>query len=133
MSLVWLDHVNIRTANLDTMVGFYRDVLGLMPGPRPSFSFNGAWLYCADKAAVHLVETSAAPVGGEPQIEHFAFRAEDLAGFLRTLETRGVSYRMAVVPGLKLRQVHVRDPDGNHVEVSFSSQEGEAFDACGAA
>ena len=34
-----------------------------------------------------------------------------------------VPYRVAVVPELDLRQVHVRDPDGNHVEISFAAEE----------
>lgn len=120
MALVWLDHVNIRTTNLEAMVRFYRDVLGLEPGERPPFSFGGAWLYCGDKAAVHLVKTIVPPVAGEPRIDHFAFRAERLDEFLARLKAHAVEYRMAVVPKTRLRQVHLSDPDGNHIEVSFA-------------
>lgn len=63
MSVDWLDHVNIRTANLDAMSRFYACVLGLQAGERPPFSVNGAWHYCADKPAVHLVEVPAPPAG----------------------------------------------------------------------
>ncbi len=130
MGLVWLDHVNIRTANLEAMVGFYRDVLGLEQGARPPFSFGGAWLYCGDKAAVHLVQTSAGAaatvkvtaVAGEPKIEHFAFRAEGLEQFVERLKAHDVEYRLTVVPKIGLRQVHVDDPDGNHIEVSFAPE-----------
>src|SRR3546814_9324164 len=76
MPLAYLDHVNIRTANLAAMTNFYRDVLGLELGPRPSFGFGGAWLYCGNRAAVHFVEQPKSPAGGDPRIEHFAFRAE---------------------------------------------------------
>ena len=77
-----LDHVNIRTANLAALRRFYSDVLGLKDGARPPFKFGGAWLYCGEQAAVHLVEVGQAPAGHQPRIEHFAFRAAGLADFL---------------------------------------------------
>jgi len=49
-----LDHVNIRTDDLDASTAFYRDIIGLEVGPRPSFSFAGAWLYHDGQAVVHL-------------------------------------------------------------------------------
>lgn len=123
MTLIALDHVNIRTADLAAMVSFYSDVLELAPGPRPPFSFNGAWLYCGANAAIHLVERAIPPREGEPHIEHFAFRAENLAAFLERLRIKQVPYQVNTVPGLGLRQVHVRDPDGNHIEIAFAAHE----------
>ena len=35
-----LDHVNVRTANLDGMVEWYGRMLGMHPGPRPDFPFR---------------------------------------------------------------------------------------------
>ncbi len=123
MPLVWLDHVNIRTANLEKMTRFYVDILGMEIGARPSFPFNGCWLYCGGRAAVHLVESSSTPAGIEPQIEHFAFRAQDMPTFLDKLKKHGIPYRMATVPDLELEQVHISDPDGNHIEVAFDTRE----------
>lgn len=123
MPLAWLDHVTVRTANLEAMTRFYKDVLGLYVGLRPPFAFNGAWLYCGDKAAIHLVETDVQPDGAEPRIEHFAFRAEGLADFVANLQHHNVSYRSATVPDIGLRQIHMYDPDGNHLEVTFPPNE----------
>ncbi len=123
MPLAWLDHVNIRTANFKAMVRFYTEVLALKPGARPSFQFNGAWLYCGDRAAVHLVERPEDLAGIEPQIEHFAFRAEGLTDFIAHLKCHEVPYRLATVPDMGLRQVHIHDPDGNHVEIAFLPNE----------
>jgi catechol 2,3-dioxygenase-like lactoylglutathione lyase family enzyme len=122
MPLCWLDHVNIRTANLEAMTRFYTDVLGLTLGPRPPFSFAGSWLYCGDRAAVHLV---ARPIdgGGPSRIDHFAFRAEGLKAFLAQLKSLQVPYRLALVPHLQLRQVNIADPDGNRIEVAFAPDE----------
>ena len=123
MPLIALDHVNIRTDRLAEMARFYGEVLGLQAGPRPPFSFNGQWLYCGERAAIHLVEVAEAPQTGAPRIEHFAFQAEGLAGFLRTLHEADVAHRIADVPGRDIRQVHLHDPDGNHVEVAFPADE----------
>ena len=125
MALVRLDHVNVRTANLEEMSRFYEETLGLEPGPRPQFRFDGRWLYCADRAVVHFVSTEAQPAGHEPRIEHFAFRARDYAAFVANLERLQVPYDVVDVPpgtGQELRQIFVRDPDGNRVEIGFDKR-----------
>ena len=119
MPLQRLDHVNIRTANLEAMTAFYRQVVGLELGERPPFSFSGAWLYLNDQAVLHLVETQAQPAGTEPRIEHFAFRATGLAQYMTRLDAASVEYRRSTVPATGLQQLHFQDPDGNHIEVGF--------------
>ena len=119
MPLERLDHVNIRTANLEAMTAFYRQVVGLELGERPPFSFSGAWLYLGDQAVLHLVETRAQPAGTEPRIEHFAFRATGLEEFVARLDASSVEYRRTTVPATEVEQVHFMDPDGNHIEVGF--------------
>ena len=123
MAVVRLDHVNIITANLDTLQGFYEDVLGLRTGDRPSFGVDGAWLYCGEIAIVHLVQAERQPSAGEPRLEHFALFADGLADFLGHLRDHNVAYDVAVVPGLGIRQVNIFDPDGNHIEVQFAADE----------
>lgn len=114
-----LDHVNLQTARLDEMTAFYRDIIGLRVGDRPDFAFPGAWLWLSDHAAVHLVGLDDNLHTREPQIEHFAFRCEDLKGFMGKCRQNGVPYYVRVVPGSNLRQVNVFDPDGNKVEMQF--------------
>ncbi len=123
MTLAALDHVNIHTARLGVLTDFYARVLGLRPGKRPPFDSSGAWLYCGDRAAVHLIEVTESPEVPAPRIEHFAFRAEGLAEFLAQLREFDVAYHTAVVPDFEIRQVHIRDPDGNHVEIAFGPEE----------
>ncbi len=124
MALIRLDHVNIRTGNLAAMTAFYEEVLGLTNGERPAFGFPGAWLYCGDVAAVHLIEvTEAAAPSGSLQLEHFAFAAKGLADFLTQLRRRGETYRIGVVPGLGIVQVNIHDPDGNHIHIDFDPAE----------
>lgn len=119
MTLSSLDHVNIRTANLAPMSAFYERVLGLNKGPRPPFSFGGAWHYCGGIAAVHLVEVRKAPAGKEPRLEHFAFRAKGMKTFLEKLRQEEIPFDIRVVPESGIQQVNVSDPDGNHIEIQF--------------
>jgi catechol 2,3-dioxygenase-like lactoylglutathione lyase family enzyme len=124
MPLVSLDHVNIRTANLAAMSDFYEDVLGLEKGPRPPFrGFDGAWHYCAGKAAVHLVEVDRPADVKETQIEHFAFRGNELSVFLEKLRERKIAFQVAIIPDVEIRQVNIYDPDGNHIEIQFAATE----------
>ncbi len=129
MALAALDHVTIRTARLGALTDFYARALGLQPGKRPPFGFEGAWLYCNGHAALHLVEVADSPeaplsqTSQAPRSEHFAFRAETLADFLAHLRELDIAYRTAVVPEFGIQQVHLRDPDGNHVEIAFAAGE----------
>ena len=125
MAIVWLDHVNIRTTNLEPMRSFYTDVIGLEDGPRPDFGFDGAWLYCGDKAAVHLVKTRREHAGEDPKLEHFAFRALDVADTIERIESHDVEYSIVDRPDIGVLQVNVYDPDGNHIELAFPPEESE--------
>ncbi|MEH6546709.1 MAG: VOC family protein [Sneathiella sp.] len=125
MQLGKLDHVNIRTANLDEMVAWYEDILGMTSGKRPPFQFPGAWMYIGDIAPVHLISVDETPDHDTLQIEHFAFSAQGLAGFLEKLEARGVDYELGRVPEFEILQVNVFDYDGNHIHIDFVGQETE--------
>lgn len=122
------DHVNIRTANLSTMIEWYADVLGFPTGPRPDFSFHGAWLYLGNLAVIHLIEVSEPPqVAGNIALEHFAFRATDMLGMRAHLDARGVAYSTDPVPGFPVVQINLHDPDGNHIHIDFDRAEYDAL------
>ena len=118
-----LDHVNIRTADVDRLADFYARILGLTRGPRPAFPFGGAWLYCGDRAVVHLVDAGEAPPRVyDPMtlgLSHFAFSATGLDAFLDRLRAAGVACHVGQLPGRPLTQVNLRDPDGNALHVDF--------------
>jgi catechol 2,3-dioxygenase-like lactoylglutathione lyase family enzyme len=122
MTLTAFDHVNIHTNNLDTMIDWYGDILGLRSGKRPNFAFPGAWMYLGDRAVVHLVDwTDTMQAGGDVTLEHFAFRATDMPAFLEKLSDRGIDYSIDPVPDFPIVQVNLFDPDGNHIHIDFDS------------
>ena len=101
MALAALDHVTLHTARLGELTDFYAKALGLRPGKRPPFGFDGAWLYCDGHAALHLVEVADSPEVPAPRIEHFAFRAENLADFLAHLRELDVADACKLCPALR--------------------------------
>jgi len=126
MAIERLDHVNVRTTQLDTLIAWYEDVLGLKAGPRPDFSFPGAWLYAGDAAVVHLVGIDGPPAtGSETQLklEHFAFTASGAEAFESRLQDRGEQYRRSGMPGAGTVVFNIWDPDGNHIHVDFPPEE----------
>lgn len=126
MGIRKLDHVNIRTTQLDTLIDWYRDVLGLQTGDRPKFPFPGAWMYADNSAVVHLVGiTGNAGVGSEAELklEHFALSATGCAGFEKKLQALEVPYRRADVPGCNMVQINLWDPDGNHIHIDFAADQ----------
>lgn len=94
-------------------------VAGELDGDRPRFSFPGAWMYAGDLAIVHLVGVDEPAEARTGQIEHFAITGDDLASFRSRLQNHGVTFDERPVPGTNLLQVHVSDPDGNHIHVDF--------------
>ncbi len=123
MALERLDHAAVRTANLEAMTRFYQAVLGLEPGPRPPFAFDGRWLYCKQQAVVHLIEVAEQPQTVAPRIEHIAFAGRGLREFLQRLRDHGVAYSITVLPEWEIRQVNFHDPDGNHLHCDFGAIE----------
>lgn len=124
--LTGFDHVNIRTTNLDTMIAWYGDILGLHPGKRPPFRLPGAWLYLGDRAVVHLVAVDGTPqAGGDITLEHFAFRAKGMTDFIALLNQNDIAHSVDPVPGIPLTQINLRDPDGNHIHVDFDTSGGD--------
>lgn len=114
-----LDHVNIRTNQLQAMVEFYERVLELTKGPRPDFAFDGAWLYCDGEALIHLVEVNGPLQNEQVQLEHFAFKAVDFDKSRANLVQQKILHQISPVPGYELTQIHLTDVDGNHIELNF--------------
>jgi catechol 2,3-dioxygenase-like lactoylglutathione lyase family enzyme len=131
MRLSGLDHVNVRcaAATLPAMIAFWSDVLGLRQGPRPSFTFPGAWLYLGDSPVVHLSGRGTDEAHGNERatpVDHVAFRAHDIAAARERLRQAGISWREQEVPGRALKQIFVTDPAGTRVELLFDMAQDSA-------
>lgn len=123
MQIGRLDHVNIRTRQLDAMIRWYEEVLGMEHGDRPPSRNEGAWLYADGLPIVHLVEDPNVAGGGDPTLEHYAIRATGLSEFLARLSEMEIDHSVIDIASVSTVQVNVADPDGNHIHIDFGIAE----------
>lgn len=123
MQMLRLDHVNVRTANVDAMAEFYETILGLKRGARPDFPFPGAWMYIGDEPIIHLVGVAKECATVEPKLEHFAIKASGMGGLIAKLKDAGIPHTIDPVPGFPIVQINLHDVDGNHIHIDFHNEE----------
>lgn len=120
MAIAGIDHYTILTDDLAATKRFYCDLLGLTDGPRPPFSFPGAWFYAGGQPVVHIVAGRAIPPGGTGAVDHLAFKAQgDPDALAARLDKEGFKVSSRVVPASKIRQLFCSDPNGVKVELNF--------------
>jgi len=118
-----LDHVNIHTDDIAAMTKFLGETAGLVPGDRPNFKFDGAWLYDDEGAAVHLVKADKAAKEIGP-VDHFAFRGDDLDGTRARLKQHGYEYVERQQADTDTIQLFVKGPLDVTVELQFAGTPG---------
>jgi catechol 2,3-dioxygenase-like lactoylglutathione lyase family enzyme len=126
MPIARMDHFTILTTNAEKTVAFYSDILGFTSGPRPAFSFPGAWLYNDGKAVLHVVQRPSIPEGGGV-LDHIAFWGTDPSAYVAKLKARGIKYDLRRLPenghAAGLWQLFFFDPSGARVEIDFAASE----------
>jgi catechol 2,3-dioxygenase-like lactoylglutathione lyase family enzyme len=115
-----LDHITLRTADLEGTRAFLEAVLDLKPGYRPAFAFPGYWLYAGDDPLVHLIPGRGGPAEryGET-IDHAGFRLKDYAGHRRKLDALGINYSTMDLAELGERRLFIHTPGGILLELVF--------------
>lgn len=114
-----VDHINIRTADLDRCRAFYCDVLGFEDGWRPPFESPGAWLYAGRAPLLHVTVTDD-PRTGESAVDHVAFAVKGYDEITKWLGKRDIAFESHGVPETLIHQVFIEDPDGVSVELNFA-------------
>jgi len=126
MPIARMDHFTVLTTNAEQTVAFYNDILGFTSGPRPAFSFPGAWLYNDGKAVLHVVQRPSIPEGGGV-LDHIAFFGTDPSAYVAKLKARGIKYDLRRLPesghAAGLWQLFFFDPSGARVEIDFAASE----------
>jgi glyoxylase I family protein len=126
MRLRGLHHVTAISRDLETTIGFYRDVLGLgIVHDGPSDDDPGArhvWFGAADGTLLSFMEYPQLPEGvvGIGSTHHFALRVdtvEEQEAWRNYLRERGVTCTDLINRGA-FHSIHLRDPDGHMVEIA---------------
>lgn len=129
MATLGLNHINIRGDRelLTALRDFYCEIVGLHEGFRPPFPGFGYWLYAEGATAaavVHLYVTDPDEVRQSEtptHFDHFAFDCTGIEQMEALLTEKGVPYHRATIPLTGQRQIFVKDPAGNRVELNFGT------------
>jgi catechol 2,3-dioxygenase-like lactoylglutathione lyase family enzyme len=131
MPLTQLEHYLVLTDDLERTRDFYSLGLGLRVGSRPPLGFPGYWLYAGDVPCIHIAEWNSyrahsriagIPVSeraaGTGPLDHIAFNASDFEAVKSQLSAHGVQFAENLVPGARLIQLFLKDPNGVKVEIN---------------
>ena len=123
MSIQSMNHFTVLARDLDATKAFYVGLLGLAEGPRPPFTFPGAWLYVGGQAVLHIIAGRPLPEPPAGVLDHVAFSANDLAGMAARLKAHGFGYELRRQAGNGPWQLFCHDPNGAKVELDFAADE----------
>jgi catechol 2,3-dioxygenase-like lactoylglutathione lyase family enzyme len=125
MSVGVLDHYNVSTRKLKETIQFYEDVLGFTNGPRPPFSFPGAWLYSGSHPVLHIHDIAQTDREQRPDsgvIDHVAFGSRGFEATRKHLAGKGIEHRVNQLPGSTRWQIFLRDPNNVEIELNFETK-----------
>jgi catechol 2,3-dioxygenase-like lactoylglutathione lyase family enzyme len=126
-----LDHIVLAVSDMDAMLRFYLDVVGLAPHRVDEYRAGAALFPCARINASTIVDllpqapwsAAGATAATYPNLNHFCIALErgDWEPLLARLERAGVEIEAGPMTLSGARgdgtSIYVRDPDGNRVEL----------------
>lgn len=119
-----LDNIDVLCSDLDVLVPFYRDTLGL-PFVLPYDRAEGWAGFQAGDVSIYLIEIDAGvpgarrtPGAGPPGLESFAFAVDDLERAIADLDAKGVEWAGEIVESPWYRYRSFYDPEGNLLHVT---------------
>lgn len=118
-----IDHVALLVRDLDTSAAFYQRLFGLREIAVPVD--NRRWFDLGGGVALHLIPEMTTPIADQ-RGRHLALAVTGFPGFVERLAREGIAFTdFAGKPGTVqairrdgVRQVFLRDPDGNWIEVN---------------
>jgi catechol 2,3-dioxygenase-like lactoylglutathione lyase family enzyme len=127
-----VSHISLTVTDLERAKVFYGNVLGLQEIARPNFGFPGAWYALGGGLSLHLSvkdEMPLRPVDAQrfdTRDPHFALAVADADDTYARLRASGLSFYDFAETPTGLRQLFVRDLDGNMIELIGPSKERRA-------
>ena len=119
-----LDHVTIRTGDLETTRDFFLKVFDLTEGERPlaiKRRIPGHWLYSEGHPLVHIIGSQGQGIDRAAEaIDHVGFRMQRYAEFRNKLDQIGIRYSTMDLADLEERRLFFRAPGGPLLEAVFS-------------
>ncbi len=122
MSVIGLNHVNIRSRDVLASAQFYAQVLQLRPknGPMGLKPEQSQWLLDAnDQPIIHLRQYDSDP-GPTGPIDHVALSCADPDGMMAHLTSLGIKFGYFDGQGGGIIQLFIQDPHGVQLELQFA-------------
>jgi catechol 2,3-dioxygenase-like lactoylglutathione lyase family enzyme len=122
MPVTALDHVNIRTRDVQASARFYVELLGLEArnGPMELPPEKVQWLYDAhERPIIHLNSFTPIGEGSTGPIDHVALACSGKAEMLERLTRMGAEFQVNEMASIGLTQIFTRDPHGVLLELNF--------------
>ena len=117
MKILELNHIALHVADLERSVTFYREVLGLVPIPRPAFDFPGAWFQLGAAQELHLIGGRSSETNSHNRGNHWALMIDDLDAWEADFRARGIDYLPRRTRPDGAYQIYLVDPDGHYIEL----------------
>jgi catechol 2,3-dioxygenase-like lactoylglutathione lyase family enzyme len=130
MTVLALEHVNIRSADPARTLGFFRDVLLMKVGSPPGSQGPASWAYAENGVPVVHVGSSQtpyptdatipySPASGGGAVHHVALNCVDFEGVKARLAAFELDYyeQESILSGI--RQIFVSEPNGILFELNF--------------
>lgn len=118
-----LDHVTIRTGDIDGTRAFFETVFDLTIGSRPQAirHIPGCWLYAEDRPIVHIIGSYGGGFDRAAEaIDHVGLRLEGYAAFRAKLDRLAIPYSTMDLADIGERRLFLRAPGGPLLEAVFS-------------
>ena len=123
VTAVDIDHVTLRTSDLEGTRRFLENLLGLEVGYRSNFGFPGYWLYRSGRPIVHLIRGGGRGVARDAEmIDHVGFKVEGYEAFREKLDRQVIPHSTMDLPELGEGRLFIRAPAGILVELVFRSE-----------
>ena len=117
-----VSHVSITVTDVEKTREFYTGVLGFEEIARPAFDFPGIWYSLGGDLQLHIIlnDQLVRPAVEREKIvaryPHFALWTDDCDATAAKINGLGLPVRDVISGPTGLRQVFIKDPDGNMVE-----------------
>ncbi|MYM62620.1 VOC family protein [Pseudomaricurvus sp. HS19] len=127
MSVQGLDHINLRTADIEATARFYIEALGLQATDVPGGISSRKAIWLKDSCGnpiLHLQQTEDSHTPNDANtdpVHHIALRCDDKEVMLARLHRMNLRPAVYEREALGLTQVFLKDPHGVLLELSFHS------------
>jgi catechol 2,3-dioxygenase-like lactoylglutathione lyase family enzyme len=115
-----MHHVAMATADIETTIKFYTEIVGLKAGPTPSSSRPLQWMYAGDNPVLHIFQPNEERAETKDEVygvAHFALQIADFDQAKAHLDQHDIDYAVNIMESRNAWQLFFDGPDGVRIEL----------------